>query len=556
MVGKQKRHDPSLYRALVREMKSGGGKRPGPLLDEARRISNPYYVSLALFDLSRDSRLELEEAASAAEEALITAGSVERLWQRAELLTIIAGKVGSWRGREAAKSRERLLDGILDSVLSMPEGKGLSDAILGTATHLGCSRMLPLLEKAVNNGGSIVTDAKAVIQKWAQHCEGTKPTLEDVSSALLAVDDGAVRSRLMGYLHLQCRRSKGHPRSLSTLRAAVEAAVSVEGEECLDVLRYLGGLSSTREEQEVVAGGILGLKDPGIRARVLATLGGSADKAGMKDVARGWFKDGLAESSKVEDSKNRASIRLNLARGLGRCGDIELAKKTYLTALEDSLDNEKLMSKINRIMEEQGLKSPKVRKSNATKPPETSEASQARGARNMLALYNTYKGGLKSVHLRAVARAAPLCVAFELDLALMGFPAGDLEALVRLVATDTNIGMGGKYLNGLVERNGVVLVPCIHGRLPTDWRALGLPVATTSHPREEKRVGMAEAISLARSKHPLGRVCLIMGLGKRGLSTSILDGVPYHLELTGKNVPLETCTAMGVIAQQLKSKEM
>ncbi len=45
-----------------------------------------------------------------------------------------------------------------------------------------------------------------------------------------------------------------------------------------------------------------------------------------------------------------------------------------------------------------------------------------------------------------------------------------------------------------------------------------------------------------------------MGLGKKGLPESFLKSVPYHLEHTGKDVALETATAMGVIAEQLRSK--
>jgi hypothetical protein len=45
-----------------------------------------------------------------------------------------------------------------------------------------------------------------------------------------------------------------------------------------------------------------------------------------------------------------------------------------------------------------------------------------------------------------------------------------------------------------------------------------------------------------------------MGLGKSGLPQSLLNQVQYHLELTGNNIPLETCTAMGVIAQQLRAQ--
>ncbi|MFQ5975274.1 MAG: DUF531 family protein [Candidatus Hydrothermarchaeales archaeon] len=558
MAGKHGRHDASGYRALVREAKAGEGRSPSKLLDEAKGLRDPYYVALALFDLSADPKLGLKKATSAAKEALAAVFKVERLWRRAELLTTIAKKASSWRDDKATQSRERLLEDVLDAVVSMPDGQGLSDAISGCAPYIGCGRLGELLTKAVSNKGFEATDAKAVIRQWAKRCIEAGPTLEELLDVLAAVDDNAVRTRLIGYLYLQYRKSGQFTGSLAPLPAAVEAAATVRAKQRLDSLRYLAGLLSTKEELEVVSSALKSLKDPADKARFMATLGGNADKAGLKEEALRWFEEGLKVSSQVEDPHLRASIRLNLAQGLGRCGEVELATKAYQKALDDCGDNEKLIRKICRSMDNQGFELPEVCKTKELYRRDDSmavEAEQAPGVNNILALYDTYEGGLKPVHIRAVARAAPLCVAFGLDLALMGFPTDDLEGLVSLVITDTNVGKGGKYLREMVEKGRVVLVPCTQKESPEDWNDLGLPVATTSHPTEDKKVGMAEATQFARSKHPLRRACLIMGLGKRGLPPSLLKVAPYHLELTGSNVPLETCTAMGVIAQQLRAAE-
>ena len=77
----------------------------------------------------------------------------------------------------------------------------------------------------------------------------------------------------------------------------------------------------------------------------------------------------------------------------------------------------------------------------------TTKSADPSGARHVLALYDTYEGGLKEVHLRAIARAAPLCHAFGLDLALMGFPATNVRAIAGQAATETNIGDGGPFTN-------------------------------------------------------------------------------------------------------------
>ncbi len=166
--------------------------------------------------------------------------------------------------------------------------------------------------------------------------------------------------------------------------------------------------------------------------------------------------------------------------------------------------------------------------------------------RHVLALYDAYEGGLKPAHFRAVARAAPLCFAFGLDLALVGFPTGDLNRIVEETINETNIGRGGRILKNLVTEGRVYLIPADKKNPPENWP--GIPVATTSHPDPEKRFTLEKLTGKKRKE----RLCLVMGLGKRGLPPSLLKSVPHHLELTGKNVPLETCTVMGIIAERLR----
>ncbi|MEE8358341.1 MAG: DUF531 family protein [Candidatus Hydrothermarchaeales archaeon] len=557
MSEKHDGHDPSMYRRLIRESKARQ-RRADELLDDARQLRDPYYVSLALFDLSSDPRLDLKDAVSAADGALRTAGDVERLWRRAELLVTICKKIGSWRDKGAVQAREKLLDRALECIESMPEGQGVSDAVTGCAPYLGCERLRPLLARSVLNKGFESEDVKAVIRQWAKGCKKAGPSPDDILDILMDVDDKAVLSRLLGYFYLQCKRSGRPLDSRNPLRAAVETALSLGDEERLGTLRYLAGNASTAEDLEIVAHALDLLDDPALRIGLMTALGGSADKAGFVELSLNWFREGFRMSSQVLDVHRRASIRMNLAKGFIRCGEDDEAQRIYQVALDDCGDNVKLEEMICRAMKDHGFKSSGHSVSGNQDSGRTRKVevvSQMKSSNNMLALYDTYEGALKPVHLRAVARAAPLCAAFGLDLALMGFPTDDLEDLISRVITETNIGRGGRYLRELVKQGRVVLVACTQKRPPEDWSGLGLPVATTSHPREEKKVGMAEAVLLAKPEHPLKRACLIMGLGRRGLPQSLLDVVPYHLELTGSNVPLETCTVMGVIAQQLCQKE-
>ena len=67
----------------------------------------------------------------------------------------------------------------------------------------------------------------------------------------------------------------------------------------------------------------------------------------------------------------------------------------------------------------------------------------------------------------------------------------------------------------------------------------GSKIATTANPDPDKL------------NIPDGKLCMIMGLGPKGLPKSFLESSSCHFELTGSNVAFETGTAMGSIAGRL-----
>ena len=187
---------------------------------------------------------------------------------------------------------------------------------------------------------------------------------------------------------------------------------------------------------------------------------------------------------------------------------------------------------------------------------ETPDRPQAPG-NHVLALYDAYEGRMKVGHFRAIARAAPLCVAYDLDLALIGFPSEDPEAMVAGAVSETTVGRGGKLIETLHSAGRIHCVPASMADSPSRWGDLGTPVATTSRPDPEKSCTLGRNGLIPRgrtgSAPPDGRLCVVMGLGKKGLPPSLLARFHHHIELTGKNVPLETATAMGIIAVLLGS---
>ena len=84
-----KDHAPSTYRKIIKASKSG--KVPvSKLIEEARALSDSYYISMALFGLSMNPELDKEQAANLRQEALEYAEEEHREWRRAELITSLA----------------------------------------------------------------------------------------------------------------------------------------------------------------------------------------------------------------------------------------------------------------------------------------------------------------------------------------------------------------------------------------------------------------------------------------------------------------------------------
>ncbi len=153
--------------------------------------------------------------------------------------------------------------------------------------------------------------------------------------------------------------------------------------------------------------------------------------------------------------------------------------------------------------------------------------------RMTLILYNTYdKNRWHEAHKRAIARAAPVCYAFDCNLAIMNFPCHreDIESI------NTTIGNSGIYLKKLMEENRFLIVDKYQPQF-------GIPIATTSKPENKKNISTEDIINLLYKK-PCG---LYVGLGRHGLPKDILKSCNYHLDITEKEISLETCTAIGII---------
>jgi len=168
----------------------------------------------------------------------------------------------------------------------------------------------------------------------------------------------------------------------------------------------------------------------------------------------------------------------------------------------------------------------------------------ARG-RMTIGLYNSYDPvKFAEAHRRAIARAAPVALAFDANVATFGFPFDrELRTPVQVaawVSGTTSIGEEGRYLRDLA--NG--------GRLQTfEFPKRGFPpqlgdvVITTNQPDAKKGV---DARFLARLLQKGTSILLVFGLGPHGLDDhDVLPLGRYHFDLTGRGIMLETATAIG-----------
>ena len=177
---------------------------------------------------------------------------------------------------------------------------------------------------------------------------------------------------------------------------------------------------------------------------------------------------------------------------------------------------------------------------------EESHRTPVRFGRLTLALYNSYDPvRLAEAHRRALARAAPLALAYDANLATLGFPF-DRELrtpveVARWLSTTTSIGKGGELLVELAEAGRFGVFEMLRKGFPPQ---LGTVVATTSGPDPSRRVDPEWA---ARELVRGSSLCMLFGLGPRGLPREVIGFSKHHLDVTGRGVALETCTALGAV---------
>lgn len=164
-----------------------------------------------------------------------------------------------------------------------------------------------------------------------------------------------------------------------------------------------------------------------------------------------------------------------------------------------------------------------------------------------LGIVNTYdKIKVLDAHYRAIARAAPICHAFGFHLALFDFPFKmTAEELVAFVMDKTTIGESGSYLKTLYETNHLSVFDLPKKGFQAQF---GEIVITTSKPDPKKQI---MPVQLAEEALRNRSFLFLVGLGRKGLPKELFGRGKYHMDITCKELSLETCTAIGAIPAHL-----
>lgn len=170
----------------------------------------------------------------------------------------------------------------------------------------------------------------------------------------------------------------------------------------------------------------------------------------------------------------------------------------------------------------------------------------SRSGRVTIALYNSYDPkSFREAHRRALARAGPLALAFDMNLAAFGFPfPQDLsvpQEIADWVATTTSIGEHGGFLKELTEKGRFQTFPYPNKGFPPQ---LGEAVLTTRKPSQDKVVKVDEVVGLLASGQS---VLMVFGLGPKGAPKEVFEMTRKHMDITPGGFSLETCTAMGAV---------
>ena len=471
MAGKN--HNPSIARKILRDIK--GGHPPETLLTEVERLSDPYYISLGLTYIATSLSIKSSKSKKVFAKAFVNANRVDQSWRRIELLTEISKRLKKLEDSELKNIQYRKIFEIINT----ENKRDINNFLIKNVKNFPIEQLDSILEKTVKLTGYEFDSSKAVIRAWIITTD-INPLIHILSKL-----EGDLRIKLLGYLHLQLHKVKTVI-APSPLELALESTLSEE------MLRYLVRISSTSSDLNLIELKISKI-NPEKYLPILIAIIAHSDR-------NNWHSD-------LQDYVSKA--------------------EKILQTISSSEHKIKLEKKLNIAIDRLSIPATKQPK------PVTHLEDISKEGKHTLGLYNTYGGNWNHPHFKAVFKASNLCSAFDLDLALIGFPEISTNNLIKEIKKEMRLSNEG-YISELVSKDRFRF---FSEDIDESWA--GSKVVTTANPDPTKL------------KIPSGKLCMIMGLGPKGLPKSYVENSNYHFEITGKNIAFETGTAMGAIAGNL-----
>tara|TARA_B100001250_G_scaffold119316_1_gene101232 strand:- start:421 stop:1851 length:1431 start_codon:yes stop_codon:yes gene_type:complete len=469
-----KNHNPSIARRILRDLKRG--ESPENLIPEIKQISDPYYKALALVYISSVGFLDRKKSANLLKQAFSNVENVEQSWRRLELLGDISKRL---KELQDSKLKANQYKEIL-KLLKSEKKRSASEFFVKNAKHFPASLLDSLLTTSLKLKGHEFKSSKAVVRHWLNH-----KSAEDLIK-VLSIQKGEIRPKLLGYLHFQLNKSK-----IKTESSALELALKASKSE--EMLRYLVRICSKPADLVLVESYIS--TEPSEKAIPISiALIARADRKGWNQLAHQFADNTRNLIESISDSELRDKF------------------KSKLQITTDRLKGEIIPS---------------------TPSPKKEMVVISDSGKNTLGIYNTYGGNWNHPHYKAVFKAANLCSAFDLNLALIDFPEIEPDYLVSEIKKEMRLANDG-YLSQLFSKDRIRF---FERDIDESWT--GSKIVTTANPESSKK------------QLPEGKICMVMGLGPKGLPKSYIAKSKNHFEITGSGVAFETGTAMGAIAGHL-----
>ncbi len=170
-----------------------------------------------------------------------------------------------------------------------------------------------------------------------------------------------------------------------------------------------------------------------------------------------------------------------------------------------------------------------------------------------IGLYNSYDPKkFREPHRRVIARTGGIAMAFDMNLALFGFPVPEDKKtpveIAEWIAGTTSIGGDGEYFVDLANKGRFSIFPYPSKGFPPQ---LGTPVLTTSSSDNSRKVNLSWIVN--EVSHGCG-ILLLFGIGPGGVPKSTASIPKYTFDVTGGNYSLETCVAIGAVTGAIHAR--